>query len=551
MRKWLVGSVVLGAIAGGCVWGYPRVVRHQIEKRAQGVGFRDFHLSRTGLTLEEVTVNRGWVRGTVDHVRSDFRGEHVEIEGGSLTLDLDAREKEATETEGSGTRREITFRGLTLEVRKGKHVAHLEGARSEGTKVCFDRGTVVEPSVTVGAGCVERDGTEGTVTEVGLGDQEYGGVRVSGIRARGVRVWPKEKRATAEHVEATLGFEGQIFPVEVSGLTASRSPDHLRVESVRVRHPWLAPDWTTLTGVEVSHPDKWEVALGASKVRADSETLTFSGDEECGTWVGSLPEGLRTPPLDTLRFTGRASFTVGIRPTPTLRVNANCRVDCRTIPNLRKPFSYTAYTSKGEPFVRESGRGTKGWVPLGATGDVPLAVVTMEDPGFRSHRGFLSQAFANSLTDNLRQGRFVRGGSTLTMQLAKNLWLTREKTLTRKIQELFLAQAIESCYSKEEILETYLNVVEFGPDRYGVGAGSEHWFRKGPSALSHTEAFWLASILPRPSRTSPPTEASFEHIEKLMKRFAEDGRIPDFFVTEIEEGDEDGWDAAEEGGTVL
>jgi membrane peptidoglycan carboxypeptidase len=162
------------------------------------------------------------------------------------------------------------------------------------------------------------------------------------------------------------------------------------------------------------------------------------------------------------------------------------------------------------------------------TGDMPLAVTTMEDPGFEHHRGFIVQAFSNSFLDNLKQGRFLRGGSTITMQLAKNLWLTREKTLGRKVQEFFLSQALESCYSKDEIMELYLNVVEFGPNQYGVGNGSMHWFHKGPGELVPTEAFWLASILPRPSRTQPPTDSSLKHVEGLMKRLAEDGRIPNF-----------------------
>jgi membrane peptidoglycan carboxypeptidase len=120
------------------------------------------------------------------------------------------------------------------------------------------------------------------------------------------------------------------------------------------------------------------------------------------------------------------------------------------------------------------------------------------------------------------------------MQLAKNLWLTREKTLGRKVQEFFLSQALESCYSKDEIMELYLNVVEFGPNQYGVGNGSMYWFHKGPGELVPTEAFWLASILPRPSRTQPPTDSSLKRVEGLMKRLAEDGRIPNFMDDVVE-----------------
>lgn len=112
------------------------------------------------------------------------------------------------------------------------------------------------------------------------------------------------------------------------------------------------------------------------------------------------------------------------------------------------------------------------------------------------------------------------------MQLAKNIWLNREKTLGRKIQEFFLAQTIESCYSKDEIMELYLNAIEFGPNCYGVEAGSQHWFKRDPGELTPVESFWLASILPQPSRTGPPTEHSLNKIKSLIKQLATNDRIP-------------------------
>jgi membrane peptidoglycan carboxypeptidase len=159
----------------------------------------------------------------------------------------------------------------------------------------------------------------------------------------------------------------------------------------------------------------------------------------------------------------------------------------------------------------------------------------MEDPGFEHHRGYITQAFFNSFIDNIKHDRFLRGGSTITMQLVKNVWLNREKTLSRKVQEFFLAQALESCYSKDEIMELYLNVVEFGPNRYGVGHGAHHWFKKGPGELSPVESFWLASILPRPSRTGPPTEQSLKKIKSLIKQLATNDRIPADMLDYLEE----------------
>ncbi|MFA5054037.1 MAG: biosynthetic peptidoglycan transglycosylase, partial [Parcubacteria group bacterium] len=140
----------------------------------------------------------------------------------------------------------------------------------------------------------------------------------------------------------------------------------------------------------------------------------------------------------------------------------------------------------------------------------------LEDPGFLSHTGVISQAFENSLIDNLKLGKFYRGGSTITMQLAKNLWLSRDKTLGRKIQEVFLAQAIESCYTKDEILELYLNVVEMGPSIYGLQAGTKHWFDKDPMQLNFVEAFWMASVLPRPRTAVKPKD--FASTRRLIEQ---------------------------------
>ena len=226
------------------------------------------------------------------------------------------------------------------------------------------------------------------------------------------------------------------------------------------------------------------------------------------------------------------------RSKPTFQLKSDCRARCDSLPNLRKSFRYTAYDPKGKPFERVTGRGTRGWYSLGMTGDMPLAVINMEDPGFDHHRGFIPQAFTNSFLENLKQGRFSRGGSTITMQLVKNIWLTREKTLGRKVQEFFLSQALESCYSKGELLELYLNVVEFGPNQYGVWAGSMFWFNRPPDELEPVESFWLASILPRPSKTGPPDEQSLKRISSVMKTLSSTGKIPDYMVDPLEPGEE-------------
>lgn len=130
------------------------------------------------------------------------------------------------------------------------------------------------------------------------------------------------------------------------------------------------------------------------------------------------------------------------------------------------------------------------------------AIIISEDVGFYSHKGFDVTELKNSFMKNLKKMSFARGGSTITQQLTKNLYLTSDKTLTRKMKELILTKRIEEKYSKNVILEKYLNVVEFGKGIYGVKAASEYYFQKPPSMVTPLEAAFLAFLLPNPDKYS-------------------------------------------------
>jgi len=130
------------------------------------------------------------------------------------------------------------------------------------------------------------------------------------------------------------------------------------------------------------------------------------------------------------------------------------------------------------------------------------AIVISEDVGFYSHKGFDFEELKQSFIKNLKKMSFARGGSTITQQLAKNLYLTQEKTLSRKFKELILTKRIEEKFKKNQILEKYLNVVEFGEKIYGVRAATEYYFQKPPSMISPLEASFLAFLLPSPKKYS-------------------------------------------------
>jgi hypothetical protein len=158
------------------------------------------------------------------------------------------------------------------------------------------------------------------------------------------------------------------------------------------------------------------------------------------------------------------------------------------------------------------------------------AVLTSEDPSFFSHRGFINEAFKQSIVKNIKTRKFARGASTISMQLVKNVFLTREKTLSRKLEEILLTYILENnrIASKERMLEVYFNVIEWGPDVYGIGEAASYYFDKSPSQLTLDECIYLASIIPRPKafmwqfndegNLKPHAEKHNDYIKKLMLR---------------------------------
>jgi penicillin-binding protein 1A len=148
------------------------------------------------------------------------------------------------------------------------------------------------------------------------------------------------------------------------------------------------------------------------------------------------------------------------------------------------------------------------WLPYD---DIPLimrnAMVSVEDRRFQSHFGVDPIAIARSFKVRIQRGRFAQGGSTITQQLARNIFLTNDKTWTRKFREIILALAMERKFSKSEILELYLNRVYFGGGAYGVDAASRKFFGHPANRLSLAEAAIIAGLVKAPSNYSPTADA--------------------------------------------
>lgn len=155
-------------------------------------------------------------------------------------------------------------------------------------------------------------------------------------------------------------------------------------------------------------------------------------------------------------------------------------------------------------------RGTQMAPPadLGSLPDyVPAAFIAIEDRRFYHHPGFDPVGMSRAMVTNMRAGRVVQGGSTLTQQLAKNLFLTPDQNMRRKVQELMLAVWLEMKFTKKEILALYLNRVYFGAGAYGIEAASQRYFDKSAKDLTIGEAALLAGLLKAPSRYSPLSES--------------------------------------------
>ncbi|MBI4412110.1 MAG: monofunctional biosynthetic peptidoglycan transglycosylase [Deltaproteobacteria bacterium] len=141
------------------------------------------------------------------------------------------------------------------------------------------------------------------------------------------------------------------------------------------------------------------------------------------------------------------------------------------------------------------------WIPYSRiSSNLKKAVLISEDDAFFSHRGFDLKQIRESIKRNWRDKKFTRGGSTITQQLVKNLYLAPAKNPLRKIREWIITWQMEKTLTKQRIFELYLNVVEWGPGVYGAESAARYYFGKGCGSLGPSEAAFLAAILPNPVR---------------------------------------------------
>ncbi|MEM7135587.1 MAG: transglycosylase domain-containing protein [Myxococcota bacterium] len=284
---------------------------------------------------------------------------------------------------------------------------------------------------------------------------------------RGKGVWyPAERRLGIEEAQLRTGAARLLIQGELE-----RTHEHYRVDLTARMPPTPCNDVVSAIPKDVFGP--------------------LAGFSWTGTWGGMGHLLIDSRDLDATELSMRVrDLCEFVRAPRWVRVE-----------RFQEPFRHSVVEPDETTFQMVTGPETENWVPFAEISPfIVEAVLSHEDARFYDHGGFAPWAIRDALVRNLKEGRYVVGASTISMQLAKNLYLKREKTIARKVQEVILTWWLENALNKDEILELYLNVIEYGPAIYGLRNGAAYYFGRTPDALSPAEAAFLACILPSPKR---------------------------------------------------
>lgn len=291
-----------------------------------------------------------------------------------------------------------------------------------------------------------------------------------------------------------------------------------------------------LERLEVSVGKDREIVAHASG-HASFSDWTFAATGQLGPLqyapaVGALPVPLRPPPeapAVTGELAGRAAvFGPVMRPEEWA---VEVQLDLRKLVGagkvaLDEPFRHEA-SSQEQTRTREVGPDNPSFVPVAELPPyVVRAVTTAEDAGFFAHRGFDFSELTLSIVEAARAER-VRGASTISQQLAKNLFLSRERTFARKVREALVTVALEATVSKQRLIEIYLNIIEWGPGIFGIGEAAHHYFGVDARKLTVKQAAFLATLIPNPVKyhvyftRGALTEHWQKRVDELLARLHE------------------------------
>jgi hypothetical protein len=412
----------------------------------------------------------------------------------------------------------------------------------------------------------------------GRGDADGGG-RLDGD----IRVWPKDLRADGKITLSSLPltlfvpllpsvpwFEPQNSRIDAALTIRAESPARVSLEgkaalhNVGLSHERIAV--TPVRGIEISieghghwlpiarrlEIDSGGFGLGKAlatvkgAVELDADHYAFDIDAvlpqtQCTDAVRSIPKDLLGD-MALAQWDGtigaKFRFQTDSRDLDKTVLDVDIKDRCNwlvvpVIADLSRfsgPFTHTVTEPDGKVFELETGPSTAAWTPIEAMSPYFVhAVLVHEDPQFFSHHGFSLINIRNAVVRDLKERRYAVGASTITMQLVKNVFLHREKTLARKIQEVLLTWWTERVMEKKDIIELYFNVIEYGPSIYGIRQAAQHYWNRLPSELSPAEAVFLATILPNPKRyhsyyeKNALTSGWASNMRSMMRRMGERG----------------------------
>jgi Transglycosylase len=368
------------------------------------------------------------------------------------------------------------------------------------------------------------------------------------VRSAHLPLWPLATLAPSWLSTKDAHFSGEISLARGAAIGLSASG---RIEGARVDHPVLATvpvelssdleviatvqaGPTTATGrgaLDVNAVGTWTLGaahwtgslLGHRGATLDptretavdaapalDATLDATLDPApCADLLASIPRAMRGQ-LDGMALTGHLGGRIRIAVDTAAALGEGAEItnqiagDCAVlaeppladVTSLLKPREHT-FPDGSRSAV---GPGLGAWVELRLLpAHVDGAFVAAEDARFFEHRGFDVTQIARSLEIDLREGRLARGGSTISQQLIKNVFLDGKRSLARKLTEAILTWRLEARLSKRDILERYLNVIELGPSVYGLAAAAQHWFGVSPHQLSVRQAAFLSALTPEPT----------------------------------------------------
>lgn len=349
------------------------------------------------------------------------------------------------------------------------------------------------PLVTRFAGLAVEDGVasgEWTIRATQRDVEAFGDVTLSGVAFTNRRLAKQAVQLKPTLLSGRASFDRLFGEISVSKLTATSAGVPYEIE---------------LGGLLPGYPRQDHPAPRLSARVSMPEV-------DCQDMLASLPTGL-APQLAGFELEGLAQGDVSLMIdwADFERTELATDIDMDRCEVVRAPQHMSAGRLNGSFEHRVPvpggwrtfvvGAENSAFVPLSKVSkNLKRSFMTTEDSGFYRHQGFITKEFRGALVRNLKRGRFAYGASSITMQVVKNVLLSREKTVSRKLQELFLTWHIENALTKDRILEIYVNAIEFGPGLYGIGPASRQYFAKHPRGLNPVESAFLASLLPAPTK---------------------------------------------------